>query len=319
MVNRDNYKLVKKYMAYVRDVLQHDEQTVDRAWCSLRHLLEWTDRVSLANVRKIRPVLPRYLVQRDLSLESQRRACNTAKAFFEWLKEEHPRHYVRITSIWLDTLRPAKQAELPRERDVYSLDDIRQIAALPAKTLAAQRDVAAVAMLFLSGMRIGAFTSLTLDCVDLEPRAIKQWPELGVRTKNKKRATTYLLNMPGLLHVIKRWDKVVRAKLPGSALWYAPLVPAGVALATEYEKSWNRRIKFSVNLRRLCEQAAVKYRSPHKLRHSHAVYALGLAKDMADFKAISQNLMHSDLKTTDGIYNILKNEDLMTRIGGLTK
>jgi len=34
MVNRDNWKLIKKYLAYVRDVLQHDPQTVDRAWCA---------------------------------------------------------------------------------------------------------------------------------------------------------------------------------------------------------------------------------------------------------------------------------------------
>ena len=319
MVNRDNWKLIKRYLAYVRDVLQHDPQTVDRAWCSLRHLIEWADRASLANVRKIRPVFPRYLAERDLSHASQARACNTARAFFLWLKEEHSRSYGRITSIWLDTLRPAKQAELPRERDVYTLDDVRAIAALPAVTLADQRDAAAVAMLFLSGMRIGAFTSLTIDCVDLVNRAIKQWPEKGVRTKNKKRATTYLLDIPDLLDVVQCWDDVVRSRLAESALWYAPLVQAGVALAKAYEKSQNRRVKFSTSLRRLCERAGVRYRSPHKLRHGHAVHALALAKDVADLKAISQNLMHSDLKTTDGIYGILKDEDVMTRIGGLTK
>jgi len=141
----------------------------------------------------------------------------------------------------------------------------------------------------------------------------------GVRTKNKKRATTYLLDIPDLLDVVQCWDDVVRSRLAESALWYAPLVQAGVALAKAYEKSQNRRVKFSTSLRRLCERAGVRYRSPHKLRHGHAVHALALAKDVADLKAISQNLMHSDLKTTDGIYGILKDEDVMTRIGGLTK
>ena len=65
--------------------------------------------------------------------------------------------------------------------------------------------------------------------------------------------------------------------------------------------------------------ADVRYRSPHKLRHGHAVYALGLARDVADLKAVSQNLMHRDLETTDGIHGILPDGDVMERIGGLTK
>jgi hypothetical protein len=48
-------------------------------------------------------------------------------------------------------------------------------------------------MLFLSGARASAFTTLPLSAVDLPARTLRQWPELGVATKNGKRATTYLL------------------------------------------------------------------------------------------------------------------------------
>lgn len=319
MVNRDNWKLVKRYLAYLRDVLQRDEQTVDRCWCSLRHLLEWANSARIANVRSIRPVFPVYLAERGFVHDGVARSCNVARAFFTWLKEESPGRYTRITDVWLDTLRPAREPEKPSKRDVYTLEDVRRIAALPVETFAGQRDVAAVALLFLSGMRVGAFTSLTVDCVDLRRRAIRQYPELGVRTKGGKRAETYLVNVPDLLRIVQRWDKVVRARLPGTALWYAPLGPAGVDLQIDHGRGLNRREKFSAALKRLCELAGVAYRSPHKLRHGHAVYALNLAKDVADLKAISQNLMHSDLRTTDGVYGILGDEDVMQRIGGLTK
>jgi integrase len=306
-------------LTYLRQVLQRDPQTVDRYWCSLRHLLEWANSARIANVRNVRPVFPTYLSDRGLVHDGVARSCNVVRQFFTWLKEEYPGRYTRITEVWLDTLRPAREPEKPNQRNVYTLEDVRAIAALPAVTLSDQRDVAAVALLFLSGMRVGAFASLAIDCVDLRRRAIQQYPERGVRTKGGKRAETYLLNMPDLLRIVRRWDKLVRSELPGAALWYAPLVPAGIGLATDYPRGPNRRDKVVKALRRLCTQAGITYRSPHQLRHGHAVYALGLARNVADLKAISQNLMHADLRTTDGIYGILGDEDVMARIGGLTK
>lgn len=41
------------------------------------------------------------------------------------------------------------------------------------------------------------------------------------------------------------------------------------------------------------------YHSPHAFRHGHAVYALKLAENISQLKAISQNLMHANLSTTD--------------------
>lgn len=83
--------------------------------------------------------------------------------------------------------------------------------------LALRRDKAAAALLFLSGMRAGALVSLTIDCVDVVNRTIKQWPTLGVKTKNRKSATTNLLNIPELLTVVESWDSYIRARLPLTA------------------------------------------------------------------------------------------------------
>jgi hypothetical protein len=83
------------------------------------------------------------------------------------------------------------------------LDEVRQLIALeinPKTDLAGWRDQAAAAMLFLSGMRAGAFGSPPISAIDLPNRSIKQWPTLGVKTKNHKSATTYLLDIPDLLY-----------------------------------------------------------------------------------------------------------------------
>jgi hypothetical protein len=78
---------------------------------------------------------------------------------------------------------------------------------------------------FLSGIRIGAFVTLPLVAVDIENLSVKQWPKLGVKTKFGKQATTYLLDIPDLLSVVKDWDNEVRSILPSNGLWFASLSP----------------------------------------------------------------------------------------------
>jgi hypothetical protein len=72
-------------------------------------------------------------------------------------------------------------------------------------------------------MRAGALGSLPIEALDLANRTVKQWPSLGVATKNGKSATTYLLDILELLDVIEQWDTFIRSRLPSNAAWYAPV------------------------------------------------------------------------------------------------
>jgi hypothetical protein len=54
---------------------------------------------------------------------------------------------------------------------------------------------------------------------------VKQWPKLGVRTKFKKHATTFLLGIPDLLEVVREWDKEVRGVCDNNGFWFAQLSP----------------------------------------------------------------------------------------------
>ena len=47
------------------------------------------------------------------------------------------------------------------------------------------------------------------------------------------------------------------------------------------------------------------------------MYALKMAKDISALKAVSQNLMHKNLSTTDGVYGILSEMDVRNEIGKL--
>lgn len=137
-------------------------------------------------------------------------------------------------------------------------------------------------------------------------------------TKNGKRATTFLLPIPELLSVAQAWDDVVRSKLPSTAPSYAPVSARwGGQSLVESIPGKNRHQALDKRLRRLFNLAGLPYKSAHKFRHGHAVYGLQHAQTMADYKAVSMNLMHEDIKITDEIYAPILSNEVKDRIGRL--
>jgi len=57
-------------------------------------------------------------------------------------------------------------------------------------------------------------------------------------------------------------------------------------------------------------------RSAQIFRHDHAVYGIKHSKDVGDLKAVSMNLMHSNLSITDGMYGGLSTAEVGKRIAG---
>jgi integrase len=85
-------------------------------------------------------------------------------------------------------------------------------------------------------------------------------------------------------------------------------------------KEWssvNRCLALDKRLRLLFARAGLPYRSAHKFRHGHAVYGLLRAQTMADNKALSENMMHADIRTTDDTVAMLSSEEVWKRIAGL--
>jgi hypothetical protein len=71
------------------------------------------------------------------------------------------------------------------------------------------------------------------------------------------------------------------------------------------------------DLKQWLKKVGLTYHSPHKFRHGNAVYSLKMAKDIQALKAVSQNLMHSNISITDGVYGILSDNDVRGQITGL--
>jgi integrase len=209
-------------------------------------------------------------------------------------------------------------ASEPDEHEVVTIQEVRAMAQSPVQSGRERRTRASAVFLFLSGMRVGAFVSMPLAAVDLDQRRVKQWPSLGVRTKFKKHATTYLLDIPDLLQVVRSWDTEIRGVLPPRGTWFAQLLPSGNIDPQVREPGVHRRCRLNKDLHEWLARVELPYHSPHKSRHGHATYALKRCKDVADLKAVSQNLMHSSLTVTDSIYSVLSTEDVGERIAGIS-
>lgn len=326
MINRDNYLMVKKYLDYKRIVQQRDEKTVARAWSTLKHVLRWLDSLALENALDKRPTLPEYLltVRQDkkagrLHSDSMKKTLMYARELFEFARRKNSKQYKAITDFWLDTLQVRRSvSDAPKRLNIHSywtLADIRKVITFPSNDLRRERDKAALAFLFLSGMRGGAFVTLPVEAVDVSNKRVRQLPELGVKTKNNKAAVTVLLPIADLLEIVKAWDIKVRQSGSSKRAWYARLDNTGDSFSKQNDdvgtyKATGRRAALYQGIKELCQEAGVEFKSPHKLRHGHGVFGVQHAKDMRELKAVSQNLMHANIAITDGVYGCLQEDEI---------
>ncbi|MGD0611538.1 MAG: hypothetical protein ABSB41_08470 [Anaerolineales bacterium] len=325
MILRDNYLRVKDHLLYLHEVHQVQMVTVQSYWTYLRHLLLWLDDQPLAKADKIRPTFPVYISSlpgKDgvpaLAIESQKSIMDVSRRFFHWAKAEGIHGFQSMPQSWIETLKVAPfAAEIPRSHIYVTEEEILQIARIPVlpDDLAGLRDKAAACMLFLSGARAQAFTTLPIQAVFLENHSIDQFPSLGVKTKFNRSMTTFLLEIPELLAVVQEWDTLVRAQLSPSSPWYAVINNQwGEQHITDKNPGRNRVESLDKRMKRLITQAGLTFKSAHKFRHGHAVYGLLHARTPADFKAVSMNLMHRSTEITDQIYAFLSEGDLKAHI-----
>jgi hypothetical protein len=126
------------------------------------------------------------------------------------------------------------------------------------------------------------------------------------------------LNIPDLLEVVKEWDGLVRTELPEGGYWFAPFSCDTGEIDKSMQKIGDHREALArKNLRDWMTKAGLTYHSPHKFRHGNVQYGLAQSRTIADFKAVSQNVMHSSMKITDEIYSVLDVREVQFRIAQL--
>jgi site-specific recombinase XerC len=326
MINRTNWELVKKYLQYRKEIDQVSDKTIRLEETWLKYFLTWLDKNSIDQAPAIRPTFPEY-VQGLLTEEGQdhlspvymRKIISSAKRFLEWLIRQKRGYFHKVNQAWLDTLKLPRLPDQQDEHEAVTIEEVRAMAKAPVYSMRDRRIRAAAVLWFLSGIRVGAFVTIPIKSVNLDRNEIYQWPAYGVHTKFGKRGTTYLLNIPDLLAVVKDWDDEVRKNLSETNYWFAPLsTETGTFDATVCDIGSSRESRAYKDLKDWLHRVGLPFHSPHKFRHGYAVYGIKHAKTYTQLKAISQNLMHSSIAITDGIYGMLSYDDMKRQLDSLT-
>ena len=258
----------------------------------------------------------------NISLESQKKIILVCKAFLDWARGSKAKGTRKISQKSLKGFVPPKIPASASDPISVSLDEILKIISFDfGDDYVYIRDLAAMCFAFLSGARPGAIATAPILAIDLNNMRFRQEPNLGVKTKNGKSALTFLLPIPELVAVVKRWDDIVRSNLPDTALWYPPLDSHwGVSEFTTGQAGKNRNHAILDRFSVIYEKAGMGelYKSPHKFRHGHAVYSLSRCKNMAEYQAVSRNLMHSSLAITDKVYAVIEQKERQGMIASFT-
>jgi len=81
----------------------------------------------------------------------------------------------------------------------------------------------------------------------------------------------------------------------------------------------HRGILATRNIKAWLVDNGLPYHSSHKFRHGHIQYGLANARSIADYKAVSMNIMHANMEITDQSYSNLNDGEVQNRIGSLGK
>lgn len=305
--------------------MQNDPLTIRSGWGALKHTLEWADATQFKYAVKLRPQLPSYLLtsRRDgkpepLSPVRMEKILIFTRSLFEWMRMEYPSYNKTVPLMWIKTLQVPRshgaQSRLVR-RVFWTVDEVIKVLDFPTTSIRHMRDKAALAFIYASAMRREAFVTMSLRSVDLKNSKIYQLPEWGVKTKNSKAAITYLLPIPRLRQAIDEWDAYVRARAVSDRVaWYTVLNRDGMDIREDDivtdRPPTGRGSALYQGLKELCELTDVEWKSPHKVRHGHGVYGIMHAQTMAEYKALSQNMMHETVATTDKTYSVLANDEV---------
>ncbi|MCD4751631.1 MAG: hypothetical protein K8R40_01030 [Anaerolineaceae bacterium] len=325
MINRKNWKLNKEFLRYRKEVDQVNENSLATEETHLRYLLKWADSNPFYKSPDIRPTFPEYIKTKaseghgkPFSEVYVKKVLATSRNFFTWVSESKQGY--RGLLPWIKTVKTKRMAEMPKNREYVTIDEILKIASAPCVDVMECRTRAMAVFLFLSGMRIDAFVSLPLLALNIKSGSVLQYPSLGVRTKNRKSAKTFLLPINELLLVVLEWDQEVRKVLPENGYWFAPLDPRTKQIdRNNLICPPSRKSVATRNLKEWLGRNGLQYHSPHKFRHGHVHYGQERSITQEDYKAVSMNVMHANVGITDTYYSNLPEDDLQKKIFGLTK
>jgi len=259
----------------------------------------------------------------SLSLSYLYHLLRRLRVFFQWLVSQP--NYKHINPTFIDYLslskKEARIAIQSKKMDTPSMEDvIKVIENIEIRNEVDKRDRALICFTLLTGARISAIASISMQCFDRENYVVDQNPKLGVKTKFSKQITTTLfpLNYDKALEYFLEWydylrevkgfkgdnplfpmTEIINGKENTSYRSTGDVIPSFWSSASGARKVFEKRFI----------DAGIPYYHPHTFRHLVVKEFLKTRLTEQEKKAISQNLGHENIGTTFGSYGYGHIED----------
>lgn len=306
-IHPDNHRLRAEFLAELRASGTPEHQVRQRQ-STTDHLLlvageRALTRMTVTDLKTLIGTTTHRLTGAPLSAERHRKVYAHARELLSFALDRHPQTFARLQQQHLRHLRPDALPEMAAStirRPFYTLEEVCSLARLDlCAHLTLWRAQACACLQFLGGLRIGSVATLPLCAIDCETLRIQQDPRLGVRTKLRKRAVTVLLDLPDILTPVRAWLNYLRQQqVTAQAMFFNVFTPTDPPLPSDTPPGAHRAIALARDYRQLCAHADLPYRGSHALRHGHIVHCARQCRDLSDFTALSQNVMHSDVRVT---------------------
>jgi integrase len=303
----DNHRLRTEFLAALRASGMPEHQVRQRQSTTDHLLLVAGERplarMSVADLKTLIGTTTHRITGAPLSAERHRKIYAHARELLGFALDQQPHAFARVQRQHLRHLRPDTFPETLTStvrRPFYTLAEMHVLAQLDLRAkVTLWRAQACACLQFLGGLRIGSLATLPLCAIDCETLRVQQDPRLGVRTKLRKRAVTVLLDLPDILTPVRAWlDYLRQQQVAAQAMFFNVFTLTDSPLPSDAPPGAHRAIALARDYRQLCAYAGLPYRGSHALRHGHIVHCARQCRDLSDFTALSQNVMHSDVRVT---------------------
>ncbi|MBP6884804.1 MAG: tyrosine-type recombinase/integrase [Candidatus Pacebacteria bacterium] len=239
------------------------------------------------------------------------------RVFFEWLQSQ-PNHKSKIIASDIEYLRlskkDARMAIQPKKKSSPTVEEMELvIESMPSKTEVEMRNKALISLIYITGCRISAASSLSIACFDEKHLLLDQDPNRGVKTKNSKHIRTVFFPLPykkpteyilEWFHYLKeeKGFKETDPLFPATKIENHPENKSFYNSGKVNNKFWKDAGPIRKIFKKSFEDIEVPYYHPHSLRDTIVKVFIKIRLTEEEKKAISQNFGHENVGTTFGAY-----------------
>ena len=321
-----NERLKLAYQDYLRHFQGLDHKSIDKAMLAIRQFEDSTNCKSFKQFRKEQAMefkdwldtAKNKRTGKPLSLATIASTLRAVREFFKWVPEQKGYRKDVGRRDWTYFRQPLKDARIARTSTPRAIPSVQQVQrayeAMPAATSHEKRDKALLALLMLTGARIGAVASLRLKHVDLERRQVFQ-DAREVNTKAGKTMATTFFPM-GAVYIEALTDYIEHLQLdllfgPEDALFPKSEInrgPNGFQVAGLSRQPFASTGPLNEIVKDAFEKVQLPRYTPHSFRHMLALHGDKVCTSRQAFKAWSQNLGHENAITTVSAYMPVSDE-----------